>query len=137
MKKNRIVAAGLAATLVASTPAWGFTFDDIHFWVGEGTNRCAVALDFGDESLAWGYKWNGTCTNLFEVVNRIVDQDHRLVMGFQRMTASYYDLYFFGYDKGDGAAKWDMDTGSTTSVNALWGLEDRASFSQCTARTPV
>ena len=130
MKKNSIVVAGFAATLVASTPAWGFTFDDIHFWVGEGTNRCAVALDFGEESLAWGYKWNGTCTNLFEVVNRIVDQDHRLVMGFQRMTASYYDLYFFGYDKDDGAASWDKNTGSTSSANALWGLEDRVSFSQ-------
>ncbi len=54
MKKNSILAAGLAATLMASAPAWGFTFDDIHFWVGEGPNRCAVALDFGDESLAWG-----------------------------------------------------------------------------------
>ena len=130
MKNNSVVAAGLAATLVASTPAWGFTFDDIHFWVGEGTNRCAVALDFGGESLAWGYKWNGSCTNLLEVMNRIVDQDHRLVMGCQGMTSAYADLYFFGYDKDDGAASWDKDTGRTSSANALWGLEDRKSFTQ-------
>ena len=130
MKKRMTLAAGLAAILTASAPAWGFTFDDIHFWVGEGTNRCAVALDFGNESLAWGYRWNGTCTNLFEVVRRIVDQDHRLVMGWQGMTSSYVDLYFFGYDKDDGAASWDMKTGSTTSANALWGLEDFVYYSQ-------
>ncbi len=130
MKNNSIVVAGLAATLVASTPAWGFTFDDIHFWVGEGTNRCAVALDFGNESLAWGYKWNGSCTNLLEVVNRIVDQDHRLVMGCRGMASAYVDLYFFGYDKDDGAASWDKNTGSTSSTNALWGLERQISSLQ-------
>lgn len=128
MKVINIAAAALCATvIVMASPARGFTFDDIHFWVGEGTNRCAVALDFGGESLAWGYKWNGTCTNLFEVVNRIVDQDHRLVMGYQGMTASYVDLYFFGYDKDDGAATWDKETGATSSKNALWGLERQIS----------
>ena len=129
--KINVAAAALCATVsVMTSPVRGFTFNDIHFWVGEGTNRCAVVLDFGGESLAWGYRWNGSCTNLLEVVNRIVDQDHRLVMGCQGMTSAYADLYFFGYDKDDGAASWDKDTGSTSSVNALWGLEDRKSFSQ-------
>ena len=129
--KINIAAAALCATVsVMSSPVRGFTLNDIHFWVGEGTNRCAVALDFGDESLAWGYKWNGTCTNLLEVMSRIVDQDHRLVMGCQGMTSAYADLYFFGYDKDDGAASWDKDTGLTSSTNALWGLEDRAYYSQ-------
>ena len=124
--KKIVFAAGVAF----AASVWGFSFNDIHFWVGEGTNRCAVALDFGGESLAWGYKWNGSCTNLLEVMNRIVDQDHRLVMGCQGMTSAYADLYFFGYDKDDGAASWDKNTGSTSSANALWGLEDRKSFSQ-------
>ena len=124
--KKIVFAAGLAF----AASVWGFSFNDIHFWVGEGTNRCAVALDFGDESLAWGYKWNGSCTNLLEVMSRIVDQDHRLVMGCQGMTSAYADLYFFGYDKDDGAASWDKDTGLTSSTNALWGLEDRAYYSQ-------
>ena len=124
--KKIVFAAGLAF----AASVWGFSFNDIHFWVGEGTNRCAVALDFGAESLAWGYRWNGSCTNLLEVMNRIVDQDHRLVMGDQGMTASYVDLYFFGYDKDDGAATWNKDTGSTSSTNALWGLERQVSAGQ-------
>ena len=129
--KINIAAAALCVTAsVMVSPVRGFTLNDIHFWVGEGTNRCAVALDFGGESLAWGYRWNGSCTNLLEVMNRIVDQDHRLVMGCQGMTSAYADLYFFGYDKDDGAAVWDKDTGSTSSTNALWGLEDRVNFSQ-------
>ena len=124
--KKIVFAAGLAFAV----SVWGFSFNDIHFWVGEGTNRCAIALDFGGESLAWGYRWNGSCTNLLEVMSRIVDQDHRLVMGCQGMTSAYADLYFFGYDKDDGAASWDKDTGLASSANALWGLEDRANFTQ-------
>lgn len=26
-----------------------FTRDDIHYWVGEGANRCAVVIDWGGE----------------------------------------------------------------------------------------
>ena len=135
MKMN-VAAAALCATAslsvvtALSADTTVSTLDDIHFWVGEGTNRCAVALDFGGESLAWGYRWNGPCTNLLEVMNRIVDQDHRLVMGCQGMTSSFVDLYFFGYDKDDGAAIWDKNTGSTSSANALWGLEDSVSYTQ-------
>lgn len=127
MDRVSFAETAFAVALLASAPACGFTFDDIHFWVGEGTNRCAVALDFGGESLAWGYRWNGACTNLLEVMNRIVDQDHRLVMGVQGMTSSYVDLYFFGYDKDDGVAIWDKNTGTTSSMNALWGLERQVS----------
>ena len=35
-----------------------FSFDDVHYWVGEGTNRAAVVLDWNNgqpgSSLAWG-----------------------------------------------------------------------------------
>jgi hypothetical protein len=50
------IASLQAQTTVAS-------FNDIKFWVGSGTNRSAVVLDFQDGSqkaaFAWGYRYNG------------------------------------------------------------------------------
>ena len=37
----------LAASVVAARAE--FTFDDVHFWVGEGTNRAAVVVDWNTE----------------------------------------------------------------------------------------
>ena len=102
MKMNSIVAAGLAATLVASTPAWGFTFDDIKCWVGNGTNQCAVVVDFndgedGNRSFAWGYRWNGEAPSVKAILDEITAEDPRL-----KMFASYsqYGSYIeaFAYD---------------------------------------
>ena len=102
MKKKSIVVAGFAATLVASTPAWGFTFDDIKCWVGNGTNQCAVVVDFndgeaGNRSFAWGYRWNGEAPSVKAILDEITAEDPRL-----KMFASYsqYGSYIeaFAYD---------------------------------------
>jgi hypothetical protein len=37
-------------------------FNDILFWVGEGTNEAVMAVNWADTALAWGYRWNGTAT---------------------------------------------------------------------------
>ena len=124
MKSKKIVAAGFAATLLASAPAWGFSFDDIHYWVGEGTNKCAVVVDWGGTAKAWGYRWNGDCTNVMEVAERIAHEDPRLRMGVQKMTESFYDLYFFGYDTNDSHPSWDEDNGAASDPAALVGRED-------------
>ncbi len=43
-----------------------FTMDDITYWVGEGTNRAALVIDWNDAkspaSLAWGFRWDGAAT---------------------------------------------------------------------------
>ena len=78
MKMNSTVAAWLAATLVASNSAWGFTFDDIHYWVGEGTNRCALVVDWGGTAKAWGYRWNGAAPTLATVIKEVAEEDPRL-----------------------------------------------------------
>lgn len=110
----------------------GFTFKDIHYWVGEGTNQCAVVIDWsngGGETLAWGYRWNGACTNLAEVVARIVHEDQRLVQGVQLMTSDYLDLYFFGYDVNDCRPGWDMVNGASTDPEAYALSEDSVYYS--------
>ncbi len=107
MKIIKAVAAGFAAALMASTPAWGFTFDDIQNWAGSGTNSCAVVVDFndggtGNRSFAWGYRWNGDAPNVKAILDAITARDRRLKMF---ASSSQYGTYVeaFAYDAdGDG-----------------------------------
>lgn len=46
--------------------ARAFSLDDLEYWVGEGTNRTALVVDWHDgrspHALAWGYRWDGAAT---------------------------------------------------------------------------
>ena len=107
MKMKKAVAAGFAATLMAFSPAWGFTFDDIQYWVGSGTNKCAVVIDFNDGSVpncsfAWGFRWNGDAPSMKAILDEITAEDPRLKMF---ASVSQYGSFIdaFGYDvDGDG-----------------------------------
>lgn len=134
---------GRAAALLAAATVWAAsvaaagessklvsTFDDIHYWIGEGTNRCGVVVDWAgyETAKAWGYRWNGTCTNLLEVVRRIAHEDPRLKLGVQRM-GTLWDLYFFGYDVNDCHPAWDLVNGMASDGEALAHREDSESYS--------
>ena len=51
-------------------------FNDILFWVGEGTNEAVMAVNWADTALAWGYRWNGTAT-VEDMMNHIAAADPR------------------------------------------------------------
>ena len=117
MKMKKAVAAGFAAALMTSTPAWGFAFNDIQNWVGSGTNSCAVVVDFndggaGNRSFAWGYRWNGDAPNVKAILDAITARDRRLKMF---ASSSQYGTYVeaFAYDAdGDGGTfehVWDNE----------------------------
>ena len=139
MRAEKWVRAALFAQTVVSLVALGATgnavstLDDIHYWVGEGTNRCGVVVDwsagYGDGTLAWGYRWNGVCTNLAEVLVRIGREDSRLKVCVQGMTSSYMDFYFFGYDVNDNHPQWDEANGAASDSAALVLREDSVSYS--------
>ncbi len=109
----RLLTSAALSLLALSLTA--FTRDDVHYWVGEGANRCAVVIDWGGEerSLAWGYKWRGACTNLTEVVRRIVHEDPRL--------GSDAKLSAFFYDVGDVHLSRAKATGLYSAVNGTGG----------------
>ena len=107
MKINKAVAAGFAAALMVHTPAWGFSFNDIKYWVGNGTNKCAVVIDFNDDnvancSFAWGYRWNGNAPSMTAILGEITANDPRLKMfASPGMWGTFVEA--FGYDAdGDG-----------------------------------
>jgi len=107
-----------ASTLLAVSGAAAFSLSDVHYWVGEGSSKCAVVVDWGDRggARAWGYKWRGTCTNLAEVVRRIVHEDPRLVADDA--------LTFFGYDVNDCYPAWNKAAGTCTDPEALAAAGD-------------
>ncbi|MCK5654831.1 MAG: PEP-CTERM sorting domain-containing protein [Candidatus Aureabacteria bacterium] len=51
---------------VSTTAKAAFTFSDIEYWIGTGSNESAMVIDWNDGinpvSLAWGYRWDGTVT---------------------------------------------------------------------------
>jgi hypothetical protein len=105
---------GVIALLASSAVGQSFNFDDIQYWVGNGSNRAALVIDWGDEStqppaLVWGYRWNGTAHGS-DMFTALVAADQRL---FAKLGASPSNraLYGVGYDaNGNGQFGIDDDT---------------------------
>jgi len=69
------------AGLVLVPAAHADLFDNIQFWVGTGTNRAALEIDWNDgqanDALVWGYCWDSSATG-GEMLEAIVAADPRL-----------------------------------------------------------
>ena len=100
--KRYRVALVLAAALltVSAASAYAFSFSDIEFWVGSGSNQAALVIDWNDgispESLAWGYKWDGAATGN-DMLSAVVNADPRLYANFDRSHGGVV-AYGIGYD---------------------------------------
>lgn len=122
MKRSRFAAALAAAFLPCL--ALGFSFDDVHFWVGEGTNRMVVVIDWNvpdaPSSLAWGYRWNGAAPAMSRVISDIAREDPRLHYASSQ-SAWGTSVDGFGYDLADVAAAFDPASGTASVPGALAG----------------
>ncbi len=131
MKAKTIMAAaalGLSLTGAAATMVGVSTFDDIHYWVGEGTNRCAIVIDFfGGYAWAWGYRWNGEAPNVETVLKAVVEEDHRLTMVSEDASWGLY-MQGFGYDVNDSRPKMDFSPAMFDDQDAVYGMEDSISW---------
>jgi hypothetical protein len=70
-------------TYLPAIPAANFTFDNIQYWVGSGSNQ-AMFIAFWDDgkepaALAWGYKWDGTKYGI-DMVSEIAKTDNRFFL---------------------------------------------------------
>lgn len=128
-RASRARLAGCAAAAALWLAAGGaaraeFTFDDVHFWVGEGTNRAVVVVDWntaGAQPLAWGYRWNGEPVPARVAIEAIAREDNRL---FYASSVSQWGTSVdgFGYDRSDVAAAFDPAEGAATDADALVGV---------------
>lgn len=113
----RICMASAVQVCLVVSSASAFTFDDVHAWVGDGTNRAVVVIDWNNgipgSSIAYGVRWNGASTNIACWLRRLDDEDRRLAVA---LSANLEDAeaYGFAYDAdGDGGA-FDMNGGRAT-----------------------
>ena len=95
-----------------------FRMDNIRFWVGSGTNKCAVVVDFndggtGDRSFAWGFRWNGAAPSVKAILDEITASDPRLKMfASSSEYGSFIDAFAYDVDGDGGTFKrvWNNDT---------------------------
>jgi hypothetical protein len=106
----------LVGALYACSAAGAFTFDDVQFWAGTGSSKSMLVIDWNDgvnpQSLAWGYRWDGTKTGL-DMLNDIDAADWQLSV--------QYDMWGFvaNLTRGDHSfdASWDP------AVQSFWNYQ--------------
>jgi hypothetical protein len=127
MKKNMRILGAVAVALpfwLTFTPEYvsaeqdSFTFDDIHYWIGDGTNEAAIVIDWNngkpDSSIAYGYRWNGPSTNMVNVLRQIADEDRRLHIGISKSISFGSSLDVIGYDANGNGGAFELKNGVAT-----------------------
>lgn len=80
--KKAILLLAIVATGTSADAQNVSDFDDIDLWVGTGSNRAALVIDFHDggseaaseESWVWGFRWSGTATG-FDMLSAVAAAD--------------------------------------------------------------
>jgi hypothetical protein len=112
---QQIVAAFIGLLLVNHVAAGPVSsFANVEFWVGAGSNRAAVAIDWDKNStttpaLVWGFRWDGVATGQ-TMLSAIVAADPRLFAKSEGHGTLGSAVYGLGYDDGDGEFALDDDT---------------------------
>lgn len=134
-----------AAFLMSLTPsAFAVSFDSISYWVGAGSQRAALVIDFNDgqtpRSYVWGFRWNGTATGE-DMLRAVALEDSRLELdtttfsgfGAALDAVRYRPLSAGGFrHNGVGSTAntrywsyWSSSNGSTTWAFANFGMSAR------------
>jgi hypothetical protein len=81
------------------------SFDDIVYWIGAGSKRAALVIDFNgdaatDLSLVWGFRWNG---DVFAraMLDAVVAADDRLFAKISNELTLLDAVLGVGYDRND------------------------------------
>lgn len=128
MKKTLMAALAFAAAAWNGNAQLVGSFDDIEYWVGEGSNRAALVIQWNDDispgALAWGYRWSGNATGI-EMINAIagnttitdsfdeplgslIGADARLAAGVVRYSFgdSIFSIEYYGSNPVRTRADW-------------------------------
>ena len=128
MMKKTVLCMAIVCCL--SSAHADFTFDDIDFWTGSGSNQAAMAIYWNSpevfnnttvsvpsqtQCLVWGYRFDGDDQKGEDMLNAIVAADSRLYAMVSGTTQYGKALFSFGYDAdndgvcgiSDGATNYD------------------------------
>jgi hypothetical protein len=95
-------------------------FDDIVHWTGSGSNRAALAIDWGDSSapLVWGFRFNGTATGE-DMFKAVVTADPRLFAKVQFFNFGGPSMFVHGIGYDRNAAGFAIDSGDDFGATGL------------------
>ena len=142
VKKVLALAFGLLLAAGASAQ-WGAVNttvpqSNIQYWTGTGSNRAVVAITWvsgtNNIGIAWGVQWNGTATQLANLMDTIAAYDSRLTITWNSSHSYIYNLAFADADLNlnlvaptdpdYGYAFWfyNWKDGVTDTINASVGI---------------
>ncbi len=98
------------------------SLDEIHYWVGAGTNRAGFVLDWnGDSSadgaLAWGFRWNGSA-NGEAMLRAVIAADPRLFAKLGEHAPYGVAVRGLGYDLNDDG-QFALDDGTEFDADGV------------------
>ena len=98
-----------------------FTFDDIQYWVGNGSNKAALVIEWHDgnrpDAMVWGYRWDGEATG-HDMIVAIAKADQKLLLLTQYTGWLGYTIDGIGY--GDNLdVRYDLDVAKNEPNNAF------------------
>ena len=110
---------GIALLLhAAPAAAQMFGFNNIVNWTGSGTNQAAMVVDWNDakgpESIAFGFRWNGTATGL-DMITAIDKADPRFVLFVVNDPSFGAFVFGLGYDRNGNGGTFTPGTPGTTT----------------------
>lgn len=89
-----------------------FTFNDIKFWVGSGSKKAALVIEWHDgkspDALVWGYRWDGEANGL-DMIVAIAQADPRLVLLTQYTGSMGYTICGIGYSEQGLPITYDLE----------------------------
>ena len=99
-----------------------FTFDDIQYWVGNGSNKAALVIEWHDgnrpDAMVWGYRWDGEATG-HNMIVAIAQADPRLVLLTQYTGWMGYPIDGIGYGESRLNISYDLEGAKSEPKNAF------------------
>lgn len=101
LSKSKLKSSNLVTRSSTSSGDPNFTMEDIKFWVGTGSKKAALVIEWHDgknpDALVWGYKWDGSKYGI-DMIRDIVNVDPRLTLLTHMTGSTGYTIAGLGYD---------------------------------------
>lgn len=109
-----------------------FSFSDIKYWVGTGSNQAAFVVQWNDEknpdALVWGFRWDGEATGE-DMIKAISKTDKRFYMLLRQGTQFGTAIGGLGFDlDGKGSIGLYKDDNFTYPFYPLDGIVNTADY---------
>ena len=115
-----------------------FSFDDIQFWVGSGSKKAALVIEWHDnnspDAMVWGYRWDGEASG-HDMIVAIAKADPRLVLLTQYTGLMGYTICGIGYSNQSLDITYDLAGAIANPEKSLFRFEEP--FPELSTQTKV